>query len=248
MDPIVTGEVGKRLDEHAEVLDKIQGILQNYEPTREMGLFEGLSTLTKELMEIPAETFKEKLGHILESVQDIAEKMPRCVCPACLAEAGLADMTRERIFHAQFSKLLNQMFQEIDPAKFKGFVLAIATSEKDGSVTTWSRNGATDQEALRTMVGIVGVDFFLEMPDGISDEAKMNILVGAVEEAKFGGKWQRAQAKKEIFERLTSSGRNPMKGRLMEITGIDALDKLKEALLGAMPKEQVLDESEETND
>ena len=121
--------------EHCDVLDKIEKLLEEYEPTKDMGLLDALRLITKDLRKIPAEETTDKIADFRERHGLLLKEMPDCVCPDCLREAGLESIVPASAEFIGFLNIVEDVLKRADMEGIENFsgysVCALFEKEKD---------------------------------------------------------------------------------------------------------------------
>lgn len=226
----MTDEQRRILEEHADILDRVQAIFREYEPTKRMTTFEALITIAKEVQNVPANAVVGEIEKRVTEHAELLKKMPVCSCRKCVAEAGLEDVSDNKLQYAQFLGHLERTMKEINPKRFRGFCFVIAEEHENSPGThTWSSMSGITRRDMQTLIGSAGIDFLIHYEPRLSDDGKMQILLGAVEDAKAGDKWVRYQVSKGLQEKF-ERGRGGSLGDILGMGEPDFAKKLREMM------------------
>lgn len=183
---------------HAEVLEKVQKILDRYEPTKGLGVFQALAKLVGDLRAAPVAKISRKIAQAKEKMGVEADCLPACSCPKCLKEAGFHDMNLEDTLFFDMLGMMSEVMEK-DAASFLGYSIVALRDDGEALVTT-SRMRARGTEALMRIIGVSVVDFIIENGEtfGFEEADSLELLRGAIAHAKYGGKYERYKKMQEM--------------------------------------------------
>lgn len=178
-----------RLEANLDVLKRIEKILDEYEPTRELSISKALAQLFTECNAMPTELVE---GMIEENLAEFAE----------LDEVELLSVGAGRLEYFAFLRDVQDAIRATKARgidSFESYAIITSMAANDSESVTRSSLGAISNDSLERVLGGVGVDFMIQVDEALpSDEDKMRVIIGAIVKAKGGSKWRHHQAKKKL--------------------------------------------------